>query len=55
VRAELTGQGSARFSDDAKPFPLASGWDMTLKLHWESADKRWNVEGYAANLLNRTL
>ena len=24
---------------------------MTLKLHWESEDKRWNVEGYAANLL----
>jgi hypothetical protein len=23
---------------------------MTLKLHWESQDKRWNVETYAANL-----
>ena len=44
---------STRFSDEANLAPLASGWDMTLKLHWESADKRWNVEGYAANLLNR--
>jgi len=33
--------------------PMHAGWNMTLKLHWESADKRWNVEGYAANLLNR--
>jgi len=26
---------------------------MTLKLHCKSADKRWNVEGYAANLFKR--
>jgi hypothetical protein len=44
---------SERFSDKENLTPLASGWDMTLKLHWESQDKRWNVEGYAANLLNR--
>lgn len=44
---------SERFSDEANRTPLVAGWDMTLKLHWESADKRWNVEGYAANLLNR--
>lgn len=44
---------SMRFADEANLAPLASGWDMTLKLHWESQDKRWNVEGYAASLLNR--
>jgi len=46
---------SARFSDEANKLPLIAGWDMTLKLHWESADKRWNVEGYAANLLKRNV
>ncbi|MDP2829978.1 MAG: hypothetical protein Q8O37_15410 [Sulfuricellaceae bacterium] len=46
VRAE-------RFSDKADLVPLAAGWDMTFKLHWESADKRWNVESYAANLFKR--
>lgn len=44
---------SERFSDEANLVPLAPGWDMALKLHWESADKRWTVEGYAANLLKR--
>lgn len=44
---------STRFADEANLTPLASGWGMTLKLHWESEDKRWNLEGYAANLLNR--
>ena len=43
----------ARFIDEANLVPLDSGWDMTLKLHWESADKRWTVEGYAANLFKR--
>lgn len=28
---------------------------MTLKLHGESADKRWNVEGYAAKLFKRNV
>ena len=28
---------------------------MTLKPHWESQDKRWNVEAYAANLLKRNV
>ena len=41
---------SARFGDEANAVPLAAGWDMTLKLHWESADKRWSVDGYAGNL-----
>lgn len=44
-------QESQWFRDEANMSPLASGWDMTLKLHWESADKRWNIEGYTANLL----
>jgi len=44
---------SARFVDEANLTPLASGWDMTLRLRWESEDKRWNLEGYVANLLKR--
>jgi hypothetical protein len=44
---------SERFTDAANLTPLASGWVMTLKLNWESADKRWTVEGHAANLLKR--
>ncbi|MCX7172040.1 MAG: TonB-dependent receptor, partial [Proteobacteria bacterium] len=44
---------SERFGDEANKLPLPASWDMTLKLHWESVDKRWNVEGYAANLFKR--
>jgi outer membrane receptor for ferrienterochelin and colicin len=44
---------SARFSDDANQQPLPAGWDMTLKLNWESADKRWSLQGTAANLFKR--
>jgi hypothetical protein len=44
---------SARFSDEANLLPLAAGWDMTLKLHWESSDKRWSIEAYAGNLFKR--
>ena len=44
---------SQRYADEANLTPLASGWDMTLKLHWESENKRWSVEGYAANLIKR--
>jgi len=55
VRDELIRQHAARFNDEANWIPLVAGWDMTLKLHWESADKRWNVEGTAANLLNRNV
>jgi len=44
---------SERFADEANLTALPSGWDMTLKLHWESTDKRWSVEGYAANLIKR--
>jgi len=28
---------------------------MTFKLHWEFADKRWNVEDTAANQLKRDI
>jgi hypothetical protein len=28
---------------------------MTLKLHWELQDKRWNVEAYAANRFKRNV
>jgi len=44
---------SERYADEANLIPLDSGWDMTLKLHWESESKRWTVEGYAANLIKR--
>jgi len=44
---------SGRFGDEANLLPLPAGWDMTLKLHWESADKRWAVDAYAANLFKR--
>jgi hypothetical protein len=42
---------SERFADEANLVALGSGWDMTVKLHWESADKRWAADGYASNLL----
>lgn len=45
---------SARFADEANLTPLPAGWDMTLKLRWESSDKRWNVDAYAANLLKKS-
>jgi Flp pilus assembly protein TadD len=44
---------SARFSDEANLTPMSSGWDMTFKLHWESADKRWSADGYAGNIFKR--
>lgn len=33
--------------------PLPASWDLTLRLKWESADKRWQLEGWAANLLKK--
>jgi tetratricopeptide (TPR) repeat protein len=33
--------------------PLPASWDLTLRLKWESADKRWQLEGWAANLLKQ--
>jgi hypothetical protein len=43
---------SERFSDQANATPLSPGWDMTLRLHWETMDKRWAVDGYVANMFN---
>lgn len=42
---------SNRFADEANQVALASGWDMTLRMDWESPSKRWSVSGYAVNLL----
>jgi tetratricopeptide (TPR) repeat protein len=33
--------------------PLPASWDLTLRMKWESPDKRWQLEGWAANLLKR--
>jgi len=44
---------SERFVDEANKLPLSAGWDMTLKLHWETANKQWSLDAYAANLLKR--
>ena len=44
---------SMRYTDEANLASLPAGWDLSLKLHWESEDKRWNVEAYAANLFKR--
>ena len=46
---------SERFADEADLVPLSSGWDMIRKLRWQSADKRRNVEAYAANLFKRNV
>jgi hypothetical protein len=44
---------SRRFGDEANLMLLPAGWELSLKLHWESADKRWSLDAYAANLLKR--
>lgn len=44
---------SLRYVDEAHSGSLTSGWDLTLKAGWHSADKRWQVDAYAANLLKR--
>jgi Flp pilus assembly protein TadD len=43
---------SERFTDQSNATPLSPGWDMTLRLHWETMDKRWAVDGYVANMFN---
>lgn len=40
-----------RFSNEENSAELAAGWDAALKANWQSADKRWLVEGYAMNML----
>lgn len=42
-----------RYIDEANTFALRSGWDARVNLSVESADKRWAVEAYAANLLKK--
>lgn len=42
---------SERYADEANMSPLVSGWDMTLRVHWEAMDKHWAVDAYATNLL----
>ena len=46
---------SDRFQDEANLIPWSAGWDGTLKVHWESAGKRWAVDGYASNLFREDL
>jgi hypothetical protein len=33
--------------------PLPAGWDCQARVFVESADKRWALEAYAANLLKK--
>lgn len=42
---------SNRFVDEFHSDELPAGWDATLKATWQSADKRWLIEGFATNLL----
>ncbi|HET7728480.1 MAG TPA: tetratricopeptide repeat protein [Usitatibacter sp.] len=44
---------SRRFADEANGQPLPAGWDMQASFFIESADKRWALEAYAANLLKK--
>ena len=53
-RMLLSGQAvwrSERFADEANLTALRSGWDMSLRVHWETMNKRWAVDGYVVNLL----
>lgn len=42
-----------RFIDEYHSDDLPAGWDATLKATWQSADKRWLVEGFATNLFKQ--
>ncbi|MBS4096089.1 MAG: TonB-dependent receptor [Sulfuricella sp.] len=44
---------SRRFSNEENTAELPAGWDIAGKANWQSADKRWLVEGYAINLLKK--
>jgi len=38
-------QTQINFADvSANPAPMSAGWDMMLKLNWESEGNRWNVD-----------
>lgn len=43
---------SERFAAEKQNL-LPASWDLTLRLKWESADKRWQVESWATNLLKK--
>ena len=44
---------SRRFADEMNAAPLPAGWDAQVTLFIESADKRWALEAYGANLLKK--
>jgi hypothetical protein len=44
---------SRRFADEANFIALPAGWDVQANIFVETADKRWAVEAYAANLLKK--
>ena len=44
---------SSRYTDEGHGTELAAGWDAAFKLKWQSADKRWLLEGYALNLVKK--
>jgi hypothetical protein len=34
---------------------LPASWDLTLRMKWESMDKRWQLESWASQLLKKTV
>ncbi len=44
---------SRRYADEFHGSELPAGWDATVKATWQSADKRWLVEGYATDLIKK--
>ena len=42
-----------RYIDEANLVPLASSWDALTRAYWESSNKKWVIEAYAANLLRK--
>ena len=44
---------SLRYTDEAHTGSLPGGWDLTLKAGWHTADKRLQMDAYAANLLKK--
>jgi tetratricopeptide (TPR) repeat protein len=44
---------SRRFVDEANGAALEAGWDAHARIYWETADKRWSVEAFGANLFRK--
>jgi hypothetical protein len=44
---------TSRFTDEIHSDQLPAGWDATVKATWQSADKRWLLEGFATNMLKK--